>query len=169
MKRKYLRLRIIFVSIFLVVSTFVFYMPKREQLAAAMSYLTTIDRLSINEVTDGIILEKNYPVKDSVGLTLKETIFKVTNGNNSDVRYKLSLDGTKNNNLNLTNIKYVYKIDNGEYSEIKKINADGVIDINNISKNTEVTYYIKFWLDYDSTNDVYGKKFEAAISLAKVS
>jgi len=169
MKKKHLILRIVFVSIYLVVSTFVFYMPKREQLAAAMSYLTTIDKLNITEVTNGIILEKSYPVKDEVGVTLKDTVFTVNNDNNHDVTYRISIDGTSNNTFDLTNLKYIYKINDGKYSDIKNVSSDGIIDIKELDKNTKNTYYIKFWVDYNSSNEIYGKRFEAIISLAKVS
>lgn len=169
MKKKDLVIRIIFVSTFLVVSTFMFYVPKSKQLLGAMSFLNNLDRLELNEVTKSIELSKKYPVSDKVGMNGNDTVFIVKNNNNSDTKYNIKIENKENDEniqyLNLKNIKYVYKINDGEYSDIKTINEDGILDVSLIEKNSENKYSFKFWISEDSSNEVYGSVFAASISL----
>lgn len=173
MKKKDLIFRIIFLSTFLIASTFMVYMPKKAEFASAMSFLTTMDRLELDQVTDGIVLTKKYPVTDEVGMTNKDTIFIVKNNNTKDVKYRLKIETVKNgeevNYLNLSNLKYVYKINDSEYSDIKNVSEDGTLDIKDIEENGQNKYSFKFWLDEDSDYSVYGSTFSAAISLNKIN
>ena len=169
MRKKDLIFRIIFLTFFVIFSTIFIYMPKKAEYAGDMAYLTSMDLISFEEVTNGIVFTYPYPVDDETGMTSKDTIFKVKNYDNENIKYQIKIEKfelDKNiNYIDITNLKYSYRINDGKYSEPSNIDNDGVLDIRNIDEDSTNTYYFKFWLDENSDNSVYGSTINVAISL----
>ena len=161
--------RIIFLTLFLIFSTIFIYIPKKREYAGALVYLSTMDFISIEEITDGIIFTYHYPVDDEVGMTSEDTVFNVKNSDDEEIKYKIKIESFEQNKeidyININCLKYSYRINDGEYSKPLNINDDGVLDIRTIAKNSVNTYYFKFWIDINNDNSLYGSSINVAISL----
>lgn len=169
MRKRDLVFRIIFLTLFLIFSTIFIYIPKREEYAGALVYLSSMDLISIEEVTDGIIFTYPYPVNDEIGMTGEDTIFKVKNYDNKDIKYKIKIETFEKNKeidyVDINCLKYSYRINDSDYTKPLNINDNGILDIRTISKNKTNTYYFKFWIDINNDNSLYGSSINIAISL----
>ena len=169
MRKRDLIFRIIFLTLFLVFATIFVYMPKKAEYAGAMAYLTSMDFISIEEITDGIVFTYPYPVNDEIGMTSEDTIFKVKNYDDKKIEYKIKIETFEENKnidyIDIESLKYSYRINDSYYSEPSNINKDGILDVRTISGNETNTYYFKFWIDVNNDNSVYGSSINVAISL----
>lgn len=169
MRKKDLIFRIIFLTLFLIFSTIFVYMPKKAEYAGAMAFLTSMDFISIEEVTDGIIFTYPYPVDDEIGMTGEDTIFTVKNYDDKEIKYIIKMETFEENKsidyIDINCLKYSYRINDGNYSKPLNINSDGILDVRTISGNKTNTYYFKFWLDINNDNSIYGSSINVAISL----
>jgi len=169
MRKKDLIFRIIFLTLFIIFSTIFVYMPKKAEFAGAMAFLSSMDFISIEEVTDGIVFTYPYPVNDEVGMTSKDTIFKVKNYDDKKIEYKIKIESFEQyenvDYISVDKLRYSYRINDGDYSEPSNIKKDGVLDVRTIDKDSNNTYYFKFWLDANNGNSVYGSSINVAISL----
>lgn len=161
--------RIIFLTIFIIVSTIYVYLPKKAEYAGALAYLTPIDYLSLESVTEGIIFTYPYPVIDEVGLDGYDTIFKVKNYCDEELKYQIKIETFKKDKngkyLDVTNLKYSYRINDSEYTKPQNVNSDGIIDIRNLNSKQTNTYYIKFWVDINVGEDIFDTNLSFVISL----
>lgn len=114
-------------------------------------------------------LASALPMSDSEGMSQVGYTFDVKNAGDVVLKYRvlLELDSSITNQLDNNKIKYSYNINNGPYSEIKKLD-DSLIIIKENTVNYETgsnidTINIKFWIDYNVNTSDSGKIFRAQI------
>ena len=175
-KKLVLLLLLVVIIIALLISASYAYFFK--QLSGSKQQIVTAGDITLilNEGNDlsQILASINYPVKDEVGMTSNEFTFSIENPNSNDVVYRLYLvdDSLSENKVRVTdsNIKY-YLTKNGEgmgpalLSTLTNDFTGRLIESGTISKKTTNNYTLRFWLDYNSGNEVMGQEFSVKLFL----
>lgn len=164
MIRKYVG-TIIFTSFFLVFATYFCYLPSKERLATSLSFLENVEQVMIYAVSSSLSLDKAYPISDEDGLNTEAFIFKVENNGNTNSEFKVIFTPGKGEMfISPSSINYVIGDENG-YSEVKTLTEDGIVLTDELEENTSKTYYLKFWIQEELTEDIYGKYFQGTLEL----
>ncbi len=122
-------------------------------------------RMTINE-TD-IKLVNESPISDYQGMRKSDTtVLTLSNTGNLNIKkYEVRLEGDKNSNLELSNIRYSYSTDFGvHYSDPMSLNNNIIYTGYNLLNNKSKTLYIKIWIDEKSSN-TNGKNFYGKINV----
>lgn len=169
MKKKRLIFRITFVALYLILATIYIYIPKRIELAGALSFITPIDMLKLEQLSNGVVFSYPYPISDDEAFNGEDTIFKIKNYDDNKLSYQIkAIKYEKEENIkyvDLENIKYSYKIGDGEYTKPQNLNSDGIIDISEINGNSNKLYYVKFWIDENLPEEEYSSSISIAVTL----
>lgn len=160
--------RIIFTSLFLILSTYLWFSSSPLRLKALDSTYFKQAFLQIEEVGNSVILEDAYPQLDEYGLESEGYTFKIINNNNNKVKYKINFVSDSSNTLDNKYIRYSYNVNGGAYSEPQYLSDDGLLIIDNLNSLTENIYNLKFWIDYDAGNEIMNKSFSARIGVQAI-
>lgn len=161
---------IVFTLIFMITATCFVYMPKHNEVASALAFLNNIENFYLVSTSEGVVLEKNYPVSDKVGMTTLDNEFTIVNDTNSTQQYRLILlTGEEYNQdklLKNNTIRYSISVDGEEYTEPQTLNENGIIYMNSINAHTSGQYKLKIWLNKDAEREeLEGKLFKGIIKL----
>ena len=168
-------LSIIFVSIFLVLSTVLVYFPKQENLASSLAFLKTKNLFYLEDLSSGILLKNASCVKDETGLQQEPYQFKIVNRSNHDISYQIlfHIDKEEIESLGkeaLANkyLRYTLKEGTKEYLEPHNLTEDGILYTAVIPKQSETVFSFKMWLDYNADNDAMGKVLIGNIQIERI-
>ena len=131
---------------------------------------------------NALTLNEAEPLYDEDGLAQEPFTFTVTNTSSKPSNFTIKIvndterlsackinEGTQEEAqcpaLALSNIRYSYKIGDGEYSTPATLGENNVIDAGTLNQNQTKTYYIKIWINSEATNDIMGKYFFGKIIL----
>ncbi len=104
-------LSIVFVSIFLILSTCFIFLPRQKDMMASLSYLGKMNALSFEEKSDNFALAYNFPISDEIGKTIPAYEFQVSNNGNEKVKYQLTFTtGTTKDKVDANAIRYMINI-----------------------------------------------------------
>ena len=106
------------------------------------------------------------PLSDEEGIkTSKEFTFTVANNSKNDVNYRLDI--VENSAFKMADvIKYVYKLNDDEYSETYLLEDRKTIRQDKVLKSgSKDVYKLKMWLSLDADESVMNKQFVASIKL----
>lgn len=123
------------------------------------------DEVYIEELSNPITLLNVYPTKDEDGIKGQGYTFQVINNSDKE-ELVFCLQNTLNEQDNSLNYKYIrYQVikDNKVIVSPTNVKDNGVLFIDD--NTNESTYEIKMWIDYNSDNNVYGKKFSTKLVL----
>lgn len=164
MIRKYV-CTIVFTSFFLVFATCFCYLPSKERLATSLSFLESFEKVMLQGVSDSLTLAKAYPISDEEGLETEAFIFKIQNNSDTISEFKvLFTPGKGKEFISPTSINYVIGDENG-YKQVETLTEEGIILNDTLEKNTNKTYYLKFWIKEDLIEDLSGKYFQGTLEL----
>ena len=123
--------------------------------------------ISLEDVTEGIRLEKAYPVVDEEGMQTSPYTFTITNTCDTFLSYEVILGVLEDTTMNSGYIAAVL-----DYNQIKtlpeytKTEVDGykesyILQTGSLSPGDEVTYNLRLWMDEDvtATDDSMNKDF----------
>ena len=108
----------------------------------------------------------SIPTDDSDALkNSKEFTFSIKNNSKRDVNYRLDI--IENSLYPMSDvIKYVYSLNNEEYSKINLLKDNNTINQNRVLKSDSTdTYKVKMWMSIDADEEYMNKMFSASISL----
>lgn len=166
---------IISILTFLLVMTMYYYVPKKDQLLSSMAFLQNSYKLSIQDVTTGILLKDATPVLDEVGMNNDPYTFKVINKSNKAVTYKIVFNNNKEKVtqkgkevLDNKYLRYTIQEENNDYQNPSNLTEDGLIYTATINPRSEVVFNFKMWLDYDADNGAMNKVFIGTIALEEI-
>lgn len=130
----------------------------------------------LNEEENNLSLEKTYPISDSEALNSSPFEFTITNSSSHDISYAIEIqsdtdklanctlsDGSSCPELSTDYIKYVYRKNDGTYSEPKTLSSDdGIITSDIITGGEVVKMSVIIWIDSEAGNEImdhyfYGK------------
>ena len=158
---KYLS-QLVLTLIILITSTYIWLENQDKKINFITNQTQT---MYIEELSNPITLANTYPTKDQEGLKEKGYTFKVKNNQqNKEVTFYLQNNLT--NETNQLNYKYIrYQVTKNNHIIIKPTNIKetGILFKDTNTENS--TYEIKMWIDYNSDNGVYGKKFSTKLVL----
>lgn len=155
--------KIIFVSVFLILSTIFVFIPNSRELSSSLSYLVRLDSVNIIGDDNNLGLYYNYPVSDDVSLKIPSYDFVIENSSNFESYYNIVLSsGTGSNNLDNNMIKYSLYRNNIEVLSKAILNDDGIIFNDKLEKG-KINYSLKFWIRNDIDNDLSSKEFEPVL------
>ena len=106
------------------------------------------------------------PTTDEDGLkNSKEFTFTVLNNGKHDVNYRLDIIENSAQTMSKV-IKYVYSINDSDYSEIYLLSDNYTLNQNRVLKpNEKDTFKLRMWLSIDADEIYMNKVFSASISL----
>ncbi|HPE14302.1 MAG TPA: glycine-rich protein [Bacilli bacterium] len=131
--------------------------------------------ITFTESNGTFTLSNQIPLTDAQGLSAANNIysFVIKNTGNVDASYRIKVVDTtvSENKLNVENIKYSLRINDGDWSlpfvltnnDLGRTLWDGYIDV-----SEELDIDVKFWLDIDTTASEAGKVFSGKISVESV-
>ena len=161
---------ILVVTLFLVLSTLFFYIPKQNLLASSFSFLQMQRSFYVEDLSSGILLHDAYPIEDKYGIKNEPYTFKVVNDSKKEIKYKIIFSNDEEID-NLLENKYLrYALSNIDDSNIeaKTLSDDGIILETTLKANSSQTFNFRMWLDYNSDNGAMGKLFVGTIKIEKI-
>ena len=165
---------IIFMLIFLIVSTLYVYYPNKQNLTSAFTFLQNREAFYLEELSDGIKLAEAYPITDSEGITSDSYSFKIVNDTDKDIHYQLvfrnQLEKIEAKNLLPLDSKYLrYSIQNNESNlKIETLTDTEVIYDAVIKADSELTFDFRIWLGENFDSDAMGKTFIGRMEVIEV-
>lgn len=169
MKREiaYRLLRILTVIIFLIVASS-FRSVVHESYEDASKIREGLGaNLQIAQISSAINQKNSMPVNDEVGSKKEGYKFKVTNTSSKSKEFTFALidDSSKEDEkLPYQNIRYQI-IKDGKVVITDNINENGYLYKDSLDGKTECIYEVKFWIDIDSGEEIFGKRFSSKIAL----
>lgn len=125
----------------------------------------------ISDESDGINIENEIPVEDSVGLSYKPYTFSITNDGNITSNYSIYLDDTDLSTgevrMNESYIKYSL-VKNEEKNTPKflyqtRTDEGRLLDSGTLQVGQTNTYDLRMWIDKDTDNSVMSTVFSGMI------
>ena len=127
----------------------------------------------LNDEDDALNLENAYPISDSDGMLLTPFVFSMTNTSSSALTYSILIendeeklancvleDGSSCEELDISNIKYSYKKDDGSYSEpVLLSNDNNIIASGVINSDETIKSSIILWITSEAGNEIQNKYF----------
>lgn len=110
-------------------------------------------------VLDSLNLDNITKTNDKNINKIESYKFDVINIYDENRRFSLNLvNDLSKNSISNNYIKYMIKKENGTYSEIRSLNMDGIIYIDDLLPNEIVSYEIKLWVsdNYSDNYDYHG-------------
>ena len=131
----------------------------------------------LNPENDALNLENAYPMTDREGLALTPFEFRMTNTSNRSLSYSIQIemddekldactleDGTKCPELSPTYLKYVYKKNDGTYTEPRNLASNSnIIASGVITEKETITSSIILWIDEKAGNEIMNHYFYGKI------
>lgn len=154
MKRK---LRI-FICFFTIILSF-FIIPTLDSTYAIEN---SLQKVAIEELSSGILLNDAYPTKDKYGK--EQDGYKIKLKTNIEVEITLAFENTLPKDLprlENNNLRYIILKNNEVYQECKELNNDGFLFKDKIEEDT--VYEIRMWIKEDATIEAMGKYFSGKI------
>ena len=123
--------------------------------------------LQVAQISSAINQKNSMPVNDEVGSKEDGYVFKITNTSSKDKEFTFALidDGVlEEEKLPYENIRYQI-IKDGKVVVTDNINKSGYLYKDSLHGKTESVYEVKFWIDIDSGEEIFGKRFSSKIAL----
>ena len=120
----------------------------------------TLNNLNEIYVLEEVTLSDLEKISDKKATNIK--CYRLVLNNYDAVTKKISIKliddyyGDYNSNYKIDNnyLRYMIKKDNGSYSNIRSLNMNGEIYIDNLESNTQSVYEIKVWVSNNYQNEV---------------
>lgn len=163
-------LSILAVLTFLLVSTVLIYMPNHANVASALTFLNGVQSFYMEDLSSGVLLKDANPTKDEDGLKIDPYKFQVVNKSNRNITYKIVFKNkVEDESVRLANkyLRYSISTENGS-EEISTLSDDSIILTTTITPNTTQVFNFKMWLDYNSDDDAFGKRFSGVIQIEEI-
>ena len=159
-------LSIIFVSIFLVLSTTFIYLPNRINLVSALAFLSNEQSFYMEDISEGVLLKDAYPMKDDEGLKTEPYTFRVVNNSKKNITYKIIFknneEKAKSSGKQVLDNKYLrYSIsdESNNNIEVKTLSDNSVLLETTITPGSKQVFNFRMWLDYDADEGAMDKIF----------
>lgn len=139
-------------------------------LNTSYTFASKFNGLSINDLSEGITYMNAFPIEDSEGLKQESYVFEINNSSNSRIKYIVGFENVTDQSceiLDYKHIRYSISTDNKNFSEAKNMSSDGYLTTDVIDSKSKKTYYLKFWIDYNATNEVLNKSLDFKISITQ--
>ena len=183
MKRKKKLLFIILIVVlmcsivFLIGRSFGFFKYIKKGETVNVITINGIETEILNPENDALNLENAYPMTDREGLALTPFEFRMTNTSNRSLSYSIQIemddekldactleDGTKCPELSPTYLKYVYKKNDGTYTEPRNLASNSnIIASGVITEKETITSSIILWIDEKAGNEIMNHYFYGKI------
>lgn len=160
-------LSILAVLTFLLLSTVFIYMPNHNNMASALTFLNGVQSFYMEDLSDGVLLKDANPTMDEDGLESEPYKFQVVNKSNRNITYKIVFKNkVDNEEERLANkyLRYSISTENGT-EEAMTLSDDSIILTTTITPNTTQVFNFRMWLDYNSDDDAFGKRFSGVIQI----
>lgn len=160
---------IILWTIFLIVATFFWFLPKNE-FTRTQSYSMNQSFFYLEKLSEKISSLDTYPMSDEMGLQQKSFSFQVVNQFDQEVTYAVSfqndLSKIEEPEKSLKNNYLRYQIiRNGEPLPIQNLNLDGTLLVSTVTAHSQDVYELRVWLDKNVENEAQDKEFYGVISV----
>lgn len=165
---------IIFVIIFLVVSTIFIYYPNKQALLSSYTFLKNQEKFYLEELSDGIKLADAFPISDEEGISTDSYRFKIVNNSDEDIHYQLlfknQIDKIKERNLVPLSAKYLRYSIQKTSSDIKidSLPESEIIYDATIPANSEAVFYFRIWLGENFDEEAMGKTFVGQMEVVEI-
>lgn len=164
---------LILMIIFLVGKSFGFFRYIKKGETVNIITIGGIEVEILNEENNALTFENAYPISDRDGMDLTPFEFKMTNNFKKSLSYSIRIDlddekmatciledNTKCPELSTDYIKYVYKKNNGTYTEPRNLGEDNNIITTDIIHGKEsIVSSVILWIDSNSGNDIMNHYF----------
>jgi len=158
---------ILFVSVFLTLSTIFIFLPNNTEMAGALGYLSRLDSIIIRNISDDLSLEYNFPISDNMGKKTEAYLFEIQNISSTTETYNIVFQtgmGSDITKLDNNAVKYMLYKDDELIKDISVLQNDGIIITDELIGKSSAKYSLKFWITKDTTCDLSGKTFAPTIS-----
>ncbi len=161
-------LSILAVLTFLLLSTAFIYMPNHNSMASALTFLNGVQSFYMEDLSDGVLLKDANPTMDEDGLENEPYKFQVVNKSNKNITYKIVFKNkVDNEEERLANkyLRYSISTENTTENVVSTLDEDSIILTTTITPNTTQVFNFRMWLDYNSDDDAFGKRFSGVIQI----
>ena len=143
--------------------------------------ISTIDCLSITyeDVSDAISLVNEFPITDAEGLQKTPYTFKVTNNCSEYVGLEIGVETLTSStvkpqyikgSVNKVGITPMAKIlSTGKVGEAMNGGTNYIIKKDGLNANESVSYELRLWIDYDTTEAQAGKEWHGKVVVSAVA
>lgn len=127
----------------------------------AQEFLNSLQEVYVNEE---VVLSDIQRISDQKAIDLKSYRLVLNNDSEDTKKVSIKLVDDYYNQYNSVNkiennyLRYMIKKNDGSYSDIRSLNLDGELYIDNLESNSENVYEIKIWVssNYKDTFDYHG-------------
>ena len=166
---------IVALSLFLVFSTVFVFIPNSNELLAALSFMNRQGNFYVEEVSKALHMKETIPMHDEDALDYDGYTFKVVNNTKKDINYQIVFKNNKNvllakgyNPLDNNKVRYNLDLNNSNTINPRNLTDEGIIYIGTIKANSEDTFNLKMWIDWEAGNEILGTVFQAKINIEEI-
>lgn len=165
---------IIFVIIFLLISTIFVYYPNKQALLSSYTFLKNQENFYLEELSDGIKLAEAFPISDEEGINTDLYQFKIVNNSDKEIHYQLlfknQLDKIEARNLMPLSAKYLRYSIQKKSSDIKidTLPESEIIYDDIIPANSEVVFDFRIWIGENFDIEAMGKTFIGQMEVVEI-
>lgn len=168
---------VLFVSVFFIGESFGLFKYKKLGDIANVITLRGLDIEIVDNDASALSLVNAYPIYDSEAMSLDPFVFTMSNTTSRDISYsiKVLLDEDKLNNcklddgtaclgLPISNIRYMYKLDDGTFTTPQNLDTDdSVVAVGIIKTGETLKQSLVIWIDSAAGNEIMNHYFYGKI------